>query len=444
MPNLTVGIARANVTPPVGMVMSGYASRTEPARGIHDELNTVVLYFNDGQMEAALVTTDIISISAKGAGRIREACQAISGVPAQNIMVAFSHTHGGPQIDLSVSDSDDATKNAYATVVVQKIAGALSEAKSKAVPVRMGYGRQDCYFGKNRREHKPDGTIAIGFNPDGPVGHFTNVIRFDGAETGNPLAILFSYACHGTTMRANNLFYTADYIGPAKSFVDKQFSTALSAFVAFCSADIDPWPHGDFEKTERYGRQLGCAVVQAALDISNMKEDARIAMASQEFKMSLEAPPTLEQAKERLEKAKANADKEMNEKKALNWFTQRELKDAEALVQTLEKGEAELWLSGEIQALAIGDCAIVGMPGEIFVKIGLEIAEKSPFPLTMAIAHTNGSIGYVPTADQVPLGGYEIKNARARKYGIYIAPDSDRVLIEGSLAVLQECFDKLR
>jgi neutral ceramidase len=438
MSQLNVGIARANITPPVGMVMSGYASRTKPAEGIHDELNTVVLYFNDGQMEAALVTTDIISVSFSGAARIRKTSAEASGVPEQNIMVAFSHTHGGPQIDLGVSDSDDQIKNAYATVVVQKIAGALFEAKSKATPVRMGYGTQGCYFGKNRREHKPDGTIAIGYNPDGPTSHLARVIRFDKLDTGDPVAILFSYASHGTTMRADNMMYTADYIGPAKSFVDGQFPTAKSAFVAFCSADIDPWPHGDFEKCVRYGKELGCAVTQAALDIESTKEDIRIAVASREFKMSLDAPPTLEQAKEKFAAAKVALEKQSN------WFTQRDLRDAEALVQALEKGEMnDLFVSGEIQALAIGDCAIVGMPGEIFVKIGTEIAENSPFPFTLSIAHTNGSIGYVPTEDQVPLGGYEIQRARARKYGIYIAPDSDKVLINGSLAALQKCYDDL-
>lgn len=439
MSQLRIGVARANITPPVGMVMSGYASRTKPAEGIHDELNTVVIYFNDGKTEAALLTADIISVSFGGTARIRKACKEMSGVPEQNIMVAFSHTHGGPQIDLGVTDSDDQVKNAYAAVVVQKIAGALSEAKSKATPVRMGYGRQGCYFGKNRREHKPNGTIAIGYNPDGPTAHFTDVIRFDKLDTGDPVAILFSYASHGTTMRADNMLYTADYIGPAKSFVDGQFPTALSAFVAFCSADIDPYPHGDFEKCVRYGRQLGCAVTQAALDIGSMKEDISIAVASQEFKTPLEALPNLDQAKEKLVQAKAALEK------SSNWFTQRGLKDAETLVQILEKGETiDLFISGEIQSLAIGDCAIVGMPGEIFVKIGLEIAEKSPFPLTIPIAHTNGSIGYVPTADQVPLGGYEIQSARARKYGLYIAPDSDKVLVDGSLAALQKCYEFLK
>ncbi len=56
-------------------------------------------------------------------------------------------------------------------------------------------------------------------------------------------------------------------------------------------------------------------------------------------------------------------------------------------------------IAAETQALAIGDCAIVGMPGEIFVRIGMAIAEKSPFPRTIPISHANGAVGYVPTAD---------------------------------------------
>ena len=448
MSKLIAGVARANITPPVGMLMSGYASRTDPATGIHDELNTVVIYLHDGEMEAALVTTDLISISAEGTARVREACAAASGVPPENILVAFAHTHGGPQTNLHRSDPADELKAAYATVVVQKMAGALSEAKRNAVPVRMGYGRQDCYFGKNRREHRPDGTIAIGFNPDGPTSPIVDVIRLDRLDTGDPLSLIFSYACHGTTLRGDNLLYTAEFSGLAKSFADSQLPTSKSAFIAFCSADIDPWPHSDFEKCERYGKQLGCAVVQAALDIEDMVEDLRIAVASQDFRLKLEREPSLEEAKEKLKETQAAADKELaekseGEKKTLSRSTERNLRGAEELVKALENGETNFGVSGEIQALAIGDCAIVGMPGEIFVKIGLEIVEKSPFARTIAISHTNGAIGYVPTEDQVPLGGYEVERARAHKYGIYIAPDSDQVLIDGSLAALQKCYDSL-
>lgn len=455
MSKLMAGVARANITPPVGMLMSGYGARTTPAEGIHDELNTVVLYLTDGKTEAALVTADIIGISAEGTARVREACNAASGVPAENILVAFSHTHGGPQTDLRRGDSDDELKQAYGTVLVHKMAGTLSEAKRKAVPVRVGYGRQDCHFGENRREHKPDGTIAIGFNPDGPTAHFTDVIRLDRLDE-KPLAMVFSYASHGTTLRGDNLLYTADYPGPAKRFVEQQFPTALAAFIAFCSADIDPWPHGDFEKCERYGKQLGCAVAQAALDIEDMVEDVRIAVARHEFKLPLEEPPSLDEARERLAEARAAADKELaearhaagdkpvDEKKALSWSTERTLRHAEALVEALQSGEAEFEIPVETQALAIGDCAIVGMPGEIFVKIGLAVAEGSPFARTIPIGHANGAIGYVPTADQVPLGGYEVERARARRYGIYIAPQSDQIMIDGALAALRKCYDALR
>ena len=65
----------------------------------------------------------------------------------------------------------------------------------------------------------------------------------------------------------------------------------------------------------------------------------------------------------------------------------------------MESGEVDTGIAAETQALAIGDCAIVGMPGEIFVRIGMAIAEKSPFPRTIPISHANGAVGYVPTAD---------------------------------------------
>jgi len=455
MSQLIAGAARANITPPVGMLMSGYAARKTPAVGIHDELHTVALYLTDGTTEAALITADLIDTDAGGTARVREACNAASGVPAENVLVNCSHTHGGPQTGLDRSDPGDDLKQAYSTVLVHKMAGALSEAKLNATPVRVGYGRQDCSFAMNRRERKPDGTTVLGVNPEGPTAPFTDVIRLDRLDTGEPLGLLFSYACHGTTMGGDNLLYTADYPGVAKRFIDQQFPTALASFIAGCSGDINPYPRGDFEQCERHGKQLGSAVVQAALDIEDMVDDARIAVARHEFALRLEEPPTLDEAKERLEKVRAAAEEELaktrqaaggepvDERKALNWFTARTLRGTEALVEALERGETDFSIPVETQAIAIGDCAIVGMPGEIFVKIGMAVAEGSPFARTIPLSHANGSPGYVPTADQVPLGGYEVAQARARRYGLFIVPESDRAMIDGALAALRKCYNSL-
>ena len=47
------------------------------------------------------------------------------------------------------------------------------------------------------------------------------------------------------------------------------------------------------------------------------------------------------------------------------------------------------------------------MPFEVFVEIGLEIKEKSPFQHTFLIELANGGYGYLPTPQQHELGGYE-------------------------------------
>ena len=448
MAQLIAGVARANITPPVGMLMAGYAVRKTPAVGIHDELNCVVVYLSDGGTEAALITADILDIDLEGTRRIREACTDVAGVPADNVFVNCSHTHGGPQTALDRSGPGDQLKQDYSTVLVYKMAGALAEAKAGAAPVRVGHGRQSCTVAMNRRERKADGTMILGANPDGPTAPYTDVIRLDRKETGEPMAVLFCYACHGTTLQGDNYLYTADYPGAAKRLADAQLPGTISAFVAGCSGDTNPNPRGRYEYLERHGMALGCAVVQAVMEIKDFAEDAPLAVARHEFTLPLDQPPSLDEARARLADLKKHAapisatgHKTVDE---LNdWYTQKRIRSAEKLVEVLESDDGEFSVPVETQVLAIGDCAIVGMPGEIFVKIGLEVASRSPFARTLPASHSNGAPGYLPTADQIPLGGYEIERARAGKYGLYIVPESDRLMTEGALAALQSCYDSL-
>ncbi len=60
-----------------------------------------------------------------------------------------------------------------------------------------------------------------------------------------------------------------------------------------------------------------------------------------------------------------------------------------------------------VQAIRIGEQAIVTMPFEVFVEIGLEIKRESPFQHTFLIELANGGYGYLPTPQQHKLGGYE-------------------------------------
>ena len=60
-----------------------------------------------------------------------------------------------------------------------------------------------------------------------------------------------------------------------------------------------------------------------------------------------------------------------------------------------------------VQVLCIGDLALVSVPGELMVELGLEIKKRSPFEQTMVLELANDSLGYLPTKKSYEEGGYE-------------------------------------
>ena len=75
--------------------------------------------------------------------------------------------------------------------------------------------------------------------------------------------------------------------------------------------------------------------------------------------------------------------------------------------RTLSQAKREGKADCLVQAIRIGDQAIVSFPFETFVETGLEIKKKSPFKHTFVIELANGSYGYLPTPKHHELGGYE-------------------------------------
>jgi neutral ceramidase len=87
-----------------------------------------------------------------------------------------------------------------------------------------------------------------------------------------------------------------------------------------------------------------------------------------------------------------------------------------------------------LQAIRIGEVAIVANPCETFVEIGLEIKQKSPLKRTFTIELANGYNGYLPTPEHHALGGYETWRARSS----YLAVDASRAIMAAWLELLKE------
>ena len=89
-----------------------------------------------------------------------------------------------------------------------------------------------------------------------------------------------------------------------------------------------------------------------------------------------------------------------------------------------------------LQVFRLGDLGICAIPFEVFVEIGLELKDKSPFPATFTISHANGSYGYLPTVRHHELGGYETWLG-TNNVEIQAAPK----IVKTLLTLLQQCRD---
>jgi len=77
------------------------------------------------------------------------------------------------------------------------------------------------------------------------------------------------------------------------------------------------------------------------------------------------------------------------------------------------------------------DVAVVGLPGEVFVDLGLAIKQASPFDTTLVIELCQDAPGYIPTKKAFAEGSYETVNSR-------IAPGGGEMMVKAAVRLLKE------
>jgi hypothetical protein len=78
--------------------------------------------------------------------------------------------------------------------------------------------------------------------------------------------------------------------------------------------------------------------------------------------------------------------------------------------------------------------AIVTLPGEVFVELGLHVKSSSPFKTTLVIELANDAPGYIPTKKAFVEGGYEVMNSR-------VAPGGGEAMAETAIRLLNKVHD---
>jgi hypothetical protein len=115
---------------------------------------------------------------------------------------------------------------------------------------------------------------------------------------------------------------------------------------------------------------------------------------------------------------------------------------ARRVAEMVRSGIRTSSVTAEVQVIRINDIALVAVPGEAFVEMALTVKSQSPIRDTFFVGYSNGAIGYIPTREAYPLGGYEVLHAH-RGYGLPSAlqPGSAERLVEVALELLHQVAD---
>lgn len=430
---LRAGAAQVDITPEPGAWLSGYSGRTQPAAGVHDPLFARAVFLESDGQRVALGVADVIGLDEELVRRVREAVVRAAGLHPSHVMLAATHTHSGPSIMragmLAIQRRDRMPPDAR---VVDRVAAGMTQAIVAAVrnaqPALVGAGSATGSIGVNRRKRGPDGRIRLEPNPGGPVDRQVRVLRVHGGPSG--ICIMLNHACHGVVLGPDSLLYSADWLGAAAGAVQQATGAMVGMVTNGAGADVNPVERGDFDAAERQGR----AIARIGLDLLGHIQflpEVQIEAASRTLALPTRSL-TSEEGAQVLERIRADFERARQEGDlpAIHAHEFR-LPWAEAMVELAAGGARPEPVAAEIQAIALGDIALLGLPGEVFVEIGMNIAAASPFRHTFIIGYANRSVGYIPTRQAFAEGGYEVEAAHCH-YGFPPFTPEVQGLVEGA------------
>ena len=424
-PIFKAGAAASNITPPLDEpIVGGWNSPA--ATHIHDELYARCLVLDDGQTKLVFVLVDSLGVRRSVFDAAKDIIQDKTGIPKENILMAATHTHSSISARGSSYIKTDEMFSDYQRFIIRRIADGVQRALNNLEPSRIAWGRaEEPTQVFNRRYFMKPGTPTP--NPFGgtdkvvmnPGRGNPNILKAAGptdpeivffyaqSRDGRPIALLANYSLHYVGPSAGAVI-SADYFGVFADRIQEMLGADRldPPFVGILSngtsGDINNinwlkkadkrWP--PYEKMNQVANIVANAVHQSVRQVE-FHDWIGLDVRQKELDLVVRKP-TAEQI--------AFAKKILDMPEDAPKYHRHERVYAQRVLDLRDLPDN---ISVILQTFRIGDLGVCAIPFEVFVEIGLELKQKSSFDITFFISHANGSSGYLPTAKQHELGGYE-------------------------------------
>ncbi len=439
------GVASVDVSPIKLPVISSGSFLTRSGSVIHDRLFARALALDDGTTHLVLMVVDTLFVPRDLCDEVKEAASKESGVPAENIMISATHSHSaGSLVGCLGTDADVDYVNQIRPQLVECIVKAVanfqpaqigwsSEIDEQDTHCRVFIRRPDCIgvdpFGEKtiRVMMHPGYRNPQYIGPSGPVDNELSVLSVRSLD-GKPIGILANYSMHYFGSAA----VSADYFGDFVRVISEKIAADDDSFVAMMSNGTSGDLHWmDYTRPRKnVGRtdyaESVAAVAMRAYERIEYRDRVELKAAERCLTLNRRVPD---------EKRWAWAQELLEEMDGRIPRTRPEVYAREAKFLK-DDPVREL----KLQAICIGDLGIAAIPNETYSITGLKLKLRSPMPDMFNIELANGTEGYIPPPESLPLGGYNAWPARTA--GLQV--DAETIITDTLLSMFEKLSGKKR
>jgi Neutral/alkaline non-lysosomal ceramidase, N-terminal len=422
----TIGVARADITPPAGIYARCWGSSTHDiASGVHKPLLATCVVFADTQAQniLALLALDLSWwVSKQDELELRSAILERTGLREHELMLHPSHTHSAPRTALEfVNRPGGHLIPQYRALIETTCVGLVAKARQAMTPGTLTWRAGRCALAFNRDLALPnDDRVLCGLNPAGAADDTLLVGRVVDS-VGKVCCTFVNYACHPISLGGGNTLVSPDYVGSMRETVEAQ--TGGSECVFLHGASGNQTPRRSFESDARIADQNGREVGYSALSVLTSMFPPRVSL---EFAGVEESgtplaiwrehsriPGTIIRSR-RVTVRLAIADMPSREELKAAIADAKEDYMVERLTRRLLQRESVGdGAEGDFSFLVwqLGDSFIVGTPAEMHTAFQLRLRGRFPTSSIAVLNIVNGYASYLPPQEDYAVGPYPVRVA---------------------------------
>jgi hypothetical protein len=346
----------------------------------------------------ALVSCDVLFVTRDFVDRALARIEQKTGIPPANVLVSATHTHHAPSTAVIHGYGRDETfVKRLEDAIVKAVCEADARRAGAAADTEMLYHLgEEKTVGRNSRLMLKDGTIYwVGpmddaARPTGPFDPRLPVLAFKETTSDKLLALIYNHSTHTIGTRKGAV-RSPGFYGLAAQELEGELG-GVCCFLEGASGST----HNLGSVTTAQAVDRLKAAVKDALSKATRRSVNRVVSRKRPFTFNVRT-----------------FDERAEDEKVASYCRKRAPQQADYTIGVFRAMRAKLapeqgkQRETSIQAILLGDVAIVGVPAEYFTVLGMDIKKRSPFPDTIVAELANDWIGYLPDRQAHELGGYQ-------------------------------------